>query len=115
MLFILMQIIHFYSIETSMLDMGVDPRSSINLQKQYLKELCAKIELAAEVSPQPLPVLNGNNPKIEGLQCETNSSLSFIAIDSLVNHYFAESLGINISNKTDKTAVVIIDGKVWIY
>lgn len=102
----------FCSMPTSMLDVVNDPRSSLNLQKRYLKELCVKVGLAKQINSQNFPVIDDGNYKIEGLKCQTNRTLFFIAIDSLVNHFFAESLGINILNKADKTAAVIIDNKV---
>lgn len=49
---------------------------------------------------------------ISGLACKTNASLSLIAVDSLMYHYFAERLGINISKRKDKTFAVIINDKV---
>lgn len=52
------------------------------------------------------------NLNISGLGCKTNMSLTFIAMDSLMQRDLAERLGIDISNRKDKTVAVIVNEKV---
>lgn len=42
-----------------------------------------------------------------------NSSLKFVAVDSLRYYHLAERLGVDLSNSFDKTGVVIINEKVY--
>jgi hypothetical protein len=58
---------------------------------------------------------NDNNnveAKLTELICKINKTLALVAIDSLQYFHFAESLGINLANITDKTSVVILDPDV---
>uniref|UniRef100_A0A1L8DU29 Putative thioredoxin/protein disulfide isomerase n=1 Tax=Nyssomyia neivai TaxID=330878 RepID=A0A1L8DU29_9DIPT len=46
---------------------------------------------------------------ISGLGCKYNKTMSFIVIDSLTYHPFAERLGVDVLAQKDKSAVFIID------
>lgn len=59
-----------------------------------------------------MPSQEAFDDNVNGMACKTNTSLSLVAMDSLEYYYFAERLGIDISNKKDKTAAVIINPKV---
>jgi hypothetical protein len=84
----------------------------VNLLKRHLRQLCARVELAQNGEPQAIPIMNDTIVSIEGLRCQTNDSLYFIAIDSVLNPQFAESLGVDITKRHDKSAIVILDNKV---
>uniref|UniRef100_A0A1B0CT24 Thioredoxin domain-containing protein n=1 Tax=Lutzomyia longipalpis TaxID=7200 RepID=A0A1B0CT24_LUTLO len=50
-----------------------------------------------------------NGEGISGLGCKYNKTMSFIVIDSLTYHPFAERLGVDVLAQKDKSAVFIID------
>lgn len=52
-------------------------------------------------------------PSVSGLSCKTNTSLSLLAMDSLLHYHFAQRLGIDLSKNIDKSAAVIINDKVF--
>lgn len=47
-----------------------------------------------------------------GLACKYNKTMSFIVIDSLTYHPYAERLGVDVLAQKDKSAVLIIDPEV---
>ncbi|XP_022830838.1 thioredoxin domain-containing protein 11 [Spodoptera litura] len=105
-------------IETTMLPFEDDPLSSENLLEDSVNHFCKVLRFAHEWGPPiyPTGALNiderrTNITHIDGMSCARNFSLQMIAIDSVRNHHFAESLGIDITNKKDMTAVVILDNK----
>lgn len=49
---------------------------------------------------------------ISGLSCKTNQTLSFLAMDSLLYHTFAERLGVNVLKHPKKTVLLIMDYEV---
>lgn len=51
-------------------------------------------------------------PNVTSLACKENSTLSLVAMDSIRYYNFAERLGIDIRNRVDKTAAVIVDEKM---
>lgn len=93
-----------------------DYLSPANLQHLAEIEKCRYLRIAHRIQPaifspriqKPEEV----NDTVEGMACKTNMSLSLVALDSLQNYYFAESLGIDILKEKDKTAVVILNPKV---
>lgn len=98
---------------------GEDPKSSLNLQRKWKQYKCQLARLAEKIqSPIFSPSLFSSKPlaskevNLTGLACRSNSSLTLIALDSLIYHQFAERLGIDILNKKDKTAVVILNEKL---
>lgn len=105
-------------VETTMLPFEDDPLSPDNLLQDSVKHFCKVFRFAQEwgapIYPSRQPDVDErriNITHIEGLSCARNFSLHMIAVDSVRNHHFAESLGIDISNKKDMTAVVILDSK----
>ncbi|CAH0701203.1 unnamed protein product [Spodoptera exigua] len=105
-------------LETTMLPFEDDPLSSENLLEDSVNHFCKVLRFAHEWGPPiyPTGALNiderrTNITHIDGMSCAHNFSLHMIAIDSVRNHHFAESLGIDITNKKDMTAVVILDSK----
>nr|XP_023016686.1 thioredoxin domain-containing protein 11 [Leptinotarsa decemlineata] len=99
---------------TSLLTGIHDPRSAENLQKLFQKEKCKQFRVAEKIQPASFEKanLNGTEINISGLACKTNKSLSLLAMDSLLHYYFAQKLGINLNNNTDKSAVVILNNKM---
>ncbi|CAB3224200.1 unnamed protein product [Arctia plantaginis] len=102
-------------IETTMLPYEDDLLSAENLIQEDVKQYCRTMKFAYENGP---PIYPGsakderhNIKHLQGLSCAHNFSLHIIAVDSMRNHHFAESLGIDISRKKDMTAVVILDSK----
>lgn len=96
-----------------------DVLSAENLIQEDVKQYCRMMKFAYENGP---PIYPGstiddrrNIVQIQGLSCAHNFSLHIIAVDSIRNHHFAESLGIDISRKKDMTAVVILDSKVIVF
>lgn len=57
---------------------------------------------------------NPNEIKITGLGCDTNKSLTFFAMDSTLSHVFSESLGLDLGEKLNHTALVLFDKQVFI-
>ncbi|KAM3964486.1 LOW QUALITY PROTEIN: thioredoxin domain-containing protein 11 [Aphomia sociella] len=108
---------HLSNMETSMLPFEDDPLSPDNLVQENVKHFCKLTKFAHEAGPPVAPAhvpVNNEKPNIthiHGLACAKNFSLHMLAVDSVANHHFAESLGIDISNKKDKTTVVILDSK----
>ncbi|XP_023941308.2 thioredoxin domain-containing protein 11 isoform X2 [Bicyclus anynana] len=100
-------------VETSMLPYDDDPLSAESLWHEHVKHFCRRMLFAHSVSPpvSPAKVSHGNITHIHGPACDTNYTISMIAVDSFRNYHFAESLGVDIKNKKDMTAVVILDSK----
>ncbi|XP_073945343.1 thioredoxin domain-containing protein 11 [Choristoneura fumiferana] len=98
---------------TTMLPFEDDPLSPENLIQDNVKHFCKLMKFAKTWGPPitPQKVSSGNITHIQGLACAHNFSLNMLAVDSVRNHHFAESLGIDIDGKKDKTAVVILDSK----
>lgn len=99
-----------------------DPRSSVNLQKRMQRHLCRIAAIAEQTSPSYFSktVKSGSRHEdfanITGLACQTNSSLSLLALDSLRDYHFAERLGVDLDKRRFKTAAVIVNQKVnWKY
>lgn len=106
-----------FNLETTMLPLEDDPLSPDNLVQENVKHFCKLMKFANEAGPRVIPakvLVNDekhNITHIHGLACARNFSLHILAVDSVANHHFAEFLGIDISNKKDKTTVVILDSK----
>lgn len=104
----------FGDIETTMLPLEDDVLSPENLIQDNIKHFCKLMKFANEwgspIYPEKVSEIQ-NLTYITGLSCVNNFSLYMIAVDSVRNHHFAEALGINIVNKKDMTAVVILDSK----
>lgn len=100
-----------------MLPLKDDPLSAESLVDDHIQHFC-KIHKFTKRRGKPIfPAVVDEEGlhSIEGLACKMNVSLNMIAIDSIENHHFAESLGIDIKNMKNMTAVVILDTKVsWI-
>ncbi|CAH2261007.1 jg10784 [Pararge aegeria aegeria] len=101
-------------VQTTMLPYDDDPLSAENLWHDNVKHFCRRMQFANKISPPVAPskLTSGNVSHIHGLSCDTNYTLYIIAVDSLRNYHFAEALGVDIKNKKDMTAVVILDSKV---
>lgn len=98
-----------------MLPLKHDHLSAENLVQGDLEHFCKLMKFANEWGPPVYPVNisdNQNITHITGLACAKNFTLYMIAVDSVMNHHFAEALGIDISSKHDMTTVVILDSKV---
>lgn len=102
-------------IETTMLPYEDDPLSPENLIQDNVKHFCNIMRFANDLGSPVIPgtILDErrNVTHIRGLSCAYNFSMHMLAVDSVRNHHFAESLGIDITNKNDLTAVVILDSK----
>ncbi|XP_076235229.1 thioredoxin domain-containing protein 11 [Calliopsis andreniformis] len=88
-----------------------DSRSSNAVKQAYIKQDCKKW-LTGNKYQQPIfPHDSVELPNINLTEsvCKINKTLALIAIDSLHYFHFAESLGIDIFKKKDKTAVIILD------
>ncbi|XP_051156693.1 thioredoxin domain-containing protein 11 [Leptopilina boulardi] len=90
-----------------------DPYSAVEIQKFFYKEQCRLLMIGNKYYRSIFPK---NDKEEENINlttsiCEVNKTLSFIAVDSLYYFHFAEGLGVDISNRKDKTAVVILDPK----
>lgn len=100
--------------DESLVSESTDWRSSSEVKKRYDRNRCKMLltgnKYNRPVFPRELP---GHAPiNLTDQVCKTNKSLALIAVDSIRYGYFAESLGIDISKKKDKTAVVIVDSTV---
>lgn len=58
--------------------------------------------------------LQANFDLIAGMSCNTNKSLSFLVVDSVHYHAFAERLGIDVLASANKTIAVIMDHDVCV-
>ncbi|XP_072931972.1 thioredoxin domain-containing protein 11 [Epargyreus clarus] len=100
------------SVETTMLPLEDDPLSPENLLQDSVKHSCKLLQFASELElPVAPPPVSGHVAHVFGLACDTNATLYMLAVDSTRNYHFAESLGIDITKKKDRTAVVILDSK----
>lgn len=101
-----------------MLPQEDDPLSPENLIHDSVKHFCRLMKFAQDFSPPIFPSKGDEETRrlwdVNELSCSNNISLYMIAIDSVHNHHFAESLGIDVLSKKDMTAVVILDSKVRI-
>nr|CAD7570329.1 unnamed protein product [Timema californicum] len=103
---------HPPSMKTSMLTGKDDERSSENLIEAAIEESCLRFHQAhnAHVPVFPRATYHRKTPRnFTGLACRTNKTLSFLAMDSVQFHQFAEGLGVNVLARKDKTAVVIFN------
>lgn len=100
-----------------------DVRSAWNLQRIYREEKCRVFKIAEKYQKEIFSESVVDNVdygrdfvdfNISGLACTTNASLTLIAMDSLLQHGFAERLGIDVFSRKDRTAAVIVDDKVFI-
>ncbi|XP_034830385.1 thioredoxin domain-containing protein 11 [Maniola hyperantus] len=100
-------------VETTMLPYEDDPLSAENLMQENVKHFCRLMQFANKISPpvSPAKVSNGNVTHLHGLACDTNYTLHMIAVDSIRNYHFAEALGVDIKNRKDMTAAVILDSR----
>lgn len=95
-----------------------DPRSSVNLQKRIRRHVCKIATIANKISRSHFlktvtsGVRHDDVENFTGLACKSNASLSLLVFDSLRDYHFAERLGIDLSRKPFKTAVVIVNQKV---
>nr|CAI5852904.1 unnamed protein product [Callosobruchus analis] len=93
-----------------------DPRSAEGLLKLYNKEKCRQFLTAEKLHPAVLEneysYTPGSVRNISGLFCQTNRSLTFLAMDSLLNYHFAQRLGVDLFSRSDKSAAVIIGDKM---
>lgn len=90
-----------------------DPLSPEKLFQDHIRHFCKITKFAHQRGPPVLPAKDiGNVTSIQGLGCSKNVTLLMLAVDSVINYHFAESLGIDIMNRKDMTAVVILDSKV---
>lgn len=98
-----------------------DERSAFNLERIWQEERCHLLKSAQKYQPAiySSTIVNYvdygkkfNRLNVSGLACETNASLTLIAMDSLLHYHFAERLGVNVSNRKDKTVAVIVNDKV---
>lgn len=90
----------------------VDPMSPDHLLKTVAEEACREFLLAHRYAPPIFERRVENSLDVTGFACQTNSSLGFVAIDSLRFSHFAEKLGVDLSTSVQKTGVVIVDEKV---
>nr|CAD7396586.1 unnamed protein product [Timema cristinae] len=103
---------HPTSVKTSMLTGKDDERSSENLIEAAIEESCLRFHQAhnAHTPVFPRATYHRKTPRnFTGLACRTNKTLSFLAMDSVQFHQFAEGLGVNVLARKDKTAVVIFN------
>jgi hypothetical protein len=90
----------------------VDPMSPDHLLKTVAEEACREFLLAHRYAPPIFERRVENSLDVTGFACQTNSSLGFVAIDSLRFSHFAEKLGVDLSTSVQKTGVVIVDEKM---
>lgn len=97
-----------------MLPLEDDPLTAENLIQDNIRHYCNVVNFAYELGPPVMPARDqeANVTSVHGLACAKNFSLNMVAVDSVRNYHFAESLGIDVTNKKDMTAVVILDTKV---
>ncbi|XP_012271941.1 thioredoxin domain-containing protein 11 [Orussus abietinus] len=96
---------------TSLMSGENDPLSSSAMKDYYVKEECRMLLAGNDYHPPVFPNDSPNHPIINFSSAVTkvNKTLALIALDSLYYFPFAEGLGINVSKRRDKTAVVIVD------
>ncbi|KAL6259352.1 hypothetical protein P5V15_009267 [Pogonomyrmex californicus] len=97
--------------KSSLLKEENDSRSASMVKKVFLKENCKKWLAGNDYHPSLFPQDSPRkfNISLKESVCKTNKTLALIAIDSLHYFHFAEHLGIDISKRKNKTAVVILD------
>ncbi|XP_014234025.1 thioredoxin domain-containing protein 11 [Trichogramma pretiosum] len=95
----------------------IDPRSAASVQKAHEREECRRF-LAGYSYRRPVFPRDEDDAaadsKEEEVQltkdrCHVNKTLALVAIDSLHYFHFSEGLGIELGDKSDKTALVILD------
>ncbi|XP_044758505.1 thioredoxin domain-containing protein 11 [Coccinella septempunctata] len=92
-----------------------DYRSPENLRNYLSRETCRLFQIAQDYQPlhfskELYDYVEGFN--ITGFKCNTNKTLNFIAMDSLYYHHYAEKLGVDLFQRPNKTALVILDDKM---
>ncbi|RZC27651.1 thioredoxin domain-containing protein 11 [Asbolus verrucosus] len=90
-----------------------DQISSEYLRKSVMEEDCREFLLSQKYGPAIFErKVRGNDFNITGLACKTNLTLAFIALDSLRFYHFAEKLGVDLPDSSQKSGVVIINEKM---
>ncbi|XP_011502270.1 PREDICTED: thioredoxin domain-containing protein 11 [Ceratosolen solmsi marchali] len=91
----------------------IDSQSASAVKKAFYKNDCKKYLAGYNyhhpVFPRDPDDESNVELKLTELICKINKTLALVAIDSLQYFYFAESLGINLANITDKTSAIILD------
>ncbi|CAG9773732.1 unnamed protein product [Ceutorhynchus assimilis] len=100
-------------IETSIWKSDSDPKSMENLKKATKKTKCKNFLKAQQIHSAIFePKIHTEKIDVSNLACEnSNGSLNFIAMDSLMYYMFAERLGLDLFAKNDTSAVVILNEK----
>lgn len=78
---------------------------------------CALFLLAVKTEPMNFvvetpEVLNLNYSPLNGMACMPNKTLTFIAMDSLKYHHFAERFSVDVLKQKDKSSVILLNEKV---
>ncbi|XP_050300516.1 thioredoxin domain-containing protein 11 isoform X2 [Anthonomus grandis grandis] len=97
--------------ETSLWKPNKDPKSMENLKKRQKYENCKTFLAAQKVYPEvfvPDDPVDSEDINVSDFAC-SNNSVKFIVMDSLRYYVFAERLGVNLFNRKDMSAVVIVD------
>lgn len=95
-------------------DIETDPQSASAVKKAFTKEECRRF-LAGYSYQRPIfprDCEQEDEIKFTDAICKVNKTLAFVAIDSLYYFHFAEGLGIDVFNSSDKTVAVILDPAV---
>lgn len=100
----------------SMLDVENDDRFADSLVERDTRLKC---ETFAHGDEENVMFFEDQSPGFEtdldslsGLSCKSNRTLSFLAVDSLLYHTFAERLGVNVLKHPKKSVVLIMDYEV---
>lgn len=81
------------------------------------KKMCHRLRYAmnfSELNFPSFPALDNSSVMVNftGLGCHTNRTLTFIAMDAMLYHSFAENLGIDVGKNHHQTAAVIVEAMV---
>lgn len=96
------------------MDKHIDPQSSLAVKKAFEKEECRRFLAGYSYQRPVFPRDFEQEDEVELTDaiCKVNKTLALVAIDSLYYFHFAEALGVDVTNSSDKTVAVILDPAV---
>lgn len=103
---------------TSMLDSSADENAPLNLRKEEMRNICALQAAGEQLTEFPrarfFDVATDwtDFERVAQLGCATNRTLSFVTVDSVLYHGFAEQLGVDVLRMEGETAAIIVDNEV---
>uniref|UniRef100_A0A1B6CLW5 Thioredoxin domain-containing protein n=2 Tax=Clastoptera arizonana TaxID=38151 RepID=A0A1B6CLW5_9HEMI len=100
------------TISTTSLFADKDHLSANSLTKFYWQEICRRHLLSKPPKLNHISYQTPLDSTFTGLACQTNKTVTLLAMDSDENAHFADGLGVDLSRRKDHTAVVLFNANL---